>query len=108
MASARGAGGCDGSEPLSLATVYNTLDALVAAGLARRIVCSCGPARFDADMREHAHLSTVDGRIMDLPDDLSAHLLGHVPGPVLKEIERRLGVRVQGVSIQVIAGPDAV
>src|SRR5688572_33199603 len=41
-------GCCDGGlEPMSLATVYNALDAFVAAGLARRIACPCGPARFD-------------------------------------------------------------
>lgn len=88
----------------SLATVYNTLDTFVASGLARRIACAAGPARYDADMSEHAHLTTTDGRIHDLPDDLSARLLDQVPPSLLGEIERRLGVRVEGISVQVIAG----
>lgn len=93
------------AEPMSLATVYNTLDAFIQAGLARRIACPCGPARFDADMNEHAHLATRDGRIADIPPDLSERLLSHVPAALLSEIERRLGVRVQGLSVQVIAEP---
>ncbi len=108
MAAARTAmpGCCDGSaEPMSLATVYNTLDALVAAGLARRIACPCGPARFDADMSEHAHVATADGRIADLPPDLSERLLRNVPQGLIAEIERRLGARVLGLSVQVVAGP---
>jgi len=87
---------------MSLATVYNTLEALVSCGLARRVASGTGgPSRFEADMSQHAHLTREDGRIVDLPPDLSASLLAGVDARVLAEIERRLGVRVRGVSVQV-------
>ena len=53
-----------GSEPcISLATVYNTLEALSQAGLCRRVPCSCGATRFDADLKEHVHIVLADGRV---------------------------------------------
>src|SRR5262245_15414958 len=89
---------------MSLATVYNTLEALTAAGLARRLPCQGGAYRYDADVRDHVHLSLADGRLLDLPQDLSGRMLGGVPEGALEELERRLGVSVAGLSIQVIAG----
>jgi Fe2+ or Zn2+ uptake regulation protein len=89
---------------LSLATVYNTLDVLVERGLARRVPALCsGPSRFDADLSHHAHVTTGDGRVVDLPEDLSKRLLGAVDARVVREIESRLGVRVARVSVQVVA-----
>jgi Fe2+ or Zn2+ uptake regulation protein len=41
---------------MSFATVYNTLDALAAAGLCSSLALSPGPARFDANMAPHDHL----------------------------------------------------
>ncbi|MCE7974516.1 MAG: transcriptional repressor [Leptolyngbya sp. PLA1] len=89
---------------LSLATVYNTLEALVDHGLARRLSVGGGPQRFDADMSEHAHVTTPDGGIADLPPDLSRAILRSIDGAVLAEVERRLGVRVRGVRVEVEAG----
>ena len=40
---------------ISLATVYNCLDALVACGLARRVQGDPAANRFCANMREHGH-----------------------------------------------------
>jgi|SRR4051812_10581154 Fe2+ or Zn2+ uptake regulation protein len=93
---------------LSLATVYNTLDALVACGLVRRLPCpsGSGACRFDADTHEHVHIATQDGRIMDAPEDLSIKLLEGIPAETVSELERRLGVRVNGLSLQVVAGPQ--
>jgi len=94
------------AEPgLSLATVYNTLDAFSECGLVRRVPCpsGSGACRYDADMREHVHVTTGDGRIMDVPDDLGAQLLGSIPKTVLKDLEERLGVRIEGVNIQIVA-----
>jgi Fe2+ or Zn2+ uptake regulation protein len=92
-------------EGLSLATVYNTLEALTAAGLARRMPCpsGSGAARYDAQTHEHVHVALCDGRLVDLPPDLSDRMLSGLPRNVLDEIERRLGVRVGGVSVQVVA-----
>jgi Fur family transcriptional regulator, peroxide stress response regulator len=40
---------------ISLATVYNCLDALVRCGLARQVSFDRGAARFCPNMREHCH-----------------------------------------------------
>lgn len=92
---------------LSLATVYNTLEAFTECGLVRRIPCSSGSgaARYDADMNEHVHIAMTDGRIVDVPHDLSSQLLNSLPESVLDDLERRLGVRVEGLNIQIVAGP---
>ncbi len=94
------------TEPgLSLATVYNTLDVLAQEGLCRRLACAAGGSacRFDAVMEDHAHLVGADGRITDVPADLSRRLLGGLPADALAELERRTGIRVGGVSVHVQA-----
>lgn len=40
---------------ISMATVYNCLDALVKCGLARQVALGRGAARFCPNMREHGH-----------------------------------------------------
>ena len=40
---------------ISMATVYNCLDALVKCGLARQLTLQRGAARFCPNMREHCH-----------------------------------------------------
>ena len=40
---------------ISMATVYNCLDALVACGLARQVALERGATRFCPNMREHGH-----------------------------------------------------
>lgn len=102
--------GSEGDEPgLSLATVYNALEAFSMCGLIRRIPCptGSGACRYDADTSEHVHLATEDGQIVDVPSDLSRQLLDNLPGEVLDELERRMGVRIRGVSVQVVAGEAA-
>lgn len=84
----------------SLATIYNTLDALCAAGLARRIPTSGGVARFDADLTEHMHAVTSDGQVIDVPHDLGAEVLTALSPDVCKRLKDRLGVEVRHVSIQ--------
>jgi Fe2+ or Zn2+ uptake regulation protein len=103
MASAR-AGRND--EALSLATVYNTLEVFTDRGLCRRLSSPSGACRYDADMRDHVHVATPDGRVCDLPDDLSHRLLQNLPSDLKDEIEKRLGIRVHGLSVQVSAAPD--
>lgn len=88
---------------LSLATVYNTLEALTEAGLCRRLPTPTGPCRFDADLRDHAHAVMGDGRVLDLPSDLSGRLAADPDW--IRDVERRLGVKVKGVSIQVMVEP---
>ena len=89
---------------LSLATVYNTLEALCKAGLARKLPTPNGSCRYDADIGEHLHVCLRDSdEIRDVPPDLGAKLMSHLPRSVIAEIERKLGVEVEGVSIQLQA-----
>ncbi len=92
----------DADGGLSLATIYNTLDAFSERGLCRRLPApnGSGPCRFDADVDHHAHIVLDDGRVLDLPHDLSRRIETEVPQTVLDEIERRLGVRIDRVSLQ--------
>ncbi len=93
---------------LSLATVYNTLDAFTDAGLAQRVsdTTAAGPARFDADMSQHAHLVETGGAITDLPADLNDRLHASLDPALLTEIESRLGVRVRGLRVQIAVERD--
>jgi Fe2+ or Zn2+ uptake regulation protein len=70
---------------ISLATVYKTLDALVAARLATRLAAGVGPARYDGRCEAHYHLRCQrTGQVRDLPlpydpqllDKLAPHLAG--------------------------------
>lgn len=90
-----------GEEGLSLATVYNALEAFIEAGIARQVP-SHGPARYDADMTPHVHLSTPAGDVVDVPEDLSERLLGAIPPDAVRELEARLGVKVSRVMLQVV------
>jgi Fur family transcriptional regulator, peroxide stress response regulator len=53
---------------ISMATVYNCLDALVRCGLARQVMLERGAVRFCPNMREHCHFY-CDGcdRVFDIP-----------------------------------------
>lgn len=89
---------------LSLATVYNTLDVLLESRLCQKLnPRDGGPARFDADLSEHAHVATPDGRFVDVPEDLSRELLSRLGPDLVQEIERRMSLRVASVSLQLIA-----
>lgn len=88
---------------MSLATVYNTLEALAGAGLCTRLLTTGGAARYDTDVSDHAHVVTADGRIFDVPDDLSERLLNSIDSDVLQEIEHRLGMHLAGLSLELRA-----
>lgn len=93
---------------VSLATVYNTLEALTRRGLARRFNNPHepeGPARFDADTSPHVHVISDDGRIRDVPEDLGDRLMSSLPPALLDELEARLGVRVDRVNIELHGAP---
>jgi Fe2+ or Zn2+ uptake regulation protein len=98
---------------LSLATVYNTLDAFVRRGLARKFALppSVGEdpsasapapaARYDADTSEHIHLISDHGKVRDVPPDLGRRLIDGLPPDVLDELERRMGVSIDQVRIEI-------
>jgi len=60
---------------ISLATVYNCLDALVKSGLARQVTVDRGATRYCPNMREHGHCHCdACGEVFDI--DLPAKLDG--------------------------------
>lgn len=67
--------------PLSRATVYNTLNTLVEAGIIKEVVTEPGRARYDANVTEHHHFVDVkSGQVFDVDPDMISQLklqLGH-------------------------------
>src|SRR5512136_1568651 len=66
-----------GMPEISMATVYNCLDALVKCGLARQVTLERGAARFCPNMREHCHFycDVCDGVFdVDLPGPMGIRL----------------------------------
>ncbi|MGH8064582.1 MAG: Fur family transcriptional regulator [Candidatus Entotheonellia bacterium] len=65
---------------LSLATVYNALEALVEAGLASKLAFGDGSARYDIRTDQHDHIHCLGcGMLRDLPPRLKRESLGDVP-----------------------------
>ena len=97
------------SPSLSLATVYNTLDAFCRVGLCIRLpnATGVGPCRFDAETCRRVHVALDDGRVLDAPEDVSNRILDAISDEDLRELERRLGVRIGQVQLQLVAKPDA-
>jgi Fe2+ or Zn2+ uptake regulation protein len=87
---------------LSLATVYNTLEAFVAKGIARRLPVGNGPSRYDGDTNAHLHVLTPGGRFLDVPGDVGRRVMERIEPELVTEIERRMGVRVRGVRIEIL------
>lgn len=53
---------------LSRATVYNTLNALVAAGVVQEVTTEAGRVRYDANMADHHHFVDIEtGDVIDIP-----------------------------------------
>ncbi|MBX3356981.1 MAG: transcriptional repressor [Phycisphaeraceae bacterium] len=102
--------GCESG--LSLATVYNALDAFIRSGLCRRLPSShnggpvSGGCRFDASTDSHVHTVSASGQVRDLPADLSSAVLDSIPDHLLREIERRLGARIMRVGVDLIVYDD--
>jgi Fur family peroxide stress response transcriptional regulator len=66
---------------LSLATVYNALEALVEAGLASKLSFGDGSARYDIRTDQHDHIHCLGcGMLRDVPSLLEGTPLGHVRG----------------------------
>jgi len=92
------------TERLSLATVYNTLETLCQAGLARKLPTTNGCCRYDADLSTHYHVRFPDtGEIRDVPADLSRKIRESVPNHVLAEVESTLGITIDEIHIQLTA-----
>jgi Fur family transcriptional regulator, peroxide stress response regulator len=76
---------------LSLATVYNALEALVEAGLASKLAFGDGSARYDIRTDQHDHVHCLGcGMLRDLPPLLRRDALGDVPQEGFQVIGYRL------------------
>ncbi len=86
---------------ISLATVYNTVEVLCKAGLAKRFPTANGCCRYDADIGEHLHVRFTDtGEIVDVPAELSDKILGCLRSKLIEQVEQQLGISIENVNIQ--------
>lgn len=91
---------------MSLATVYNTLEAFCGAGLAYKIA-GCGggngSTRYDAGGDDHLHLRCrKTGQIVDAPHDLGERILEHIPQELIDELQNRIGFTVNKVQLDFV------
>jgi Fur family peroxide stress response transcriptional regulator len=78
---------------LSLATVYNALEALVEAGLASKLAFGDGSARYDIRTDQHDHIHCLGcGFLRDVPALLRRESIGDVPTEGFEIIGYRLEV----------------
>ena len=91
---------------MSLATVYNTLEAFCDAGLAQKMPGAGvnGSARYDAERGdEHLHVRCrVTGKMADVPEELSKEILNSIPQHLLSKIEEKLGYAVDQIHIELV------
>ena len=88
---------------MSLATVYNTLEAFCQAGMAQKLPGRGGSVRYDAMVHNHLHTRCENsGAVHDVPDELGQRLLDVLPAGVLRQIERQLGFKIDHVEIELV------
>jgi Fe2+ or Zn2+ uptake regulation protein len=86
---------------ISLATVYKSLEALVACKLASKLCFGDGPARYDCRSDNHYHLRCLNtGQVRDLP-------LPHDPGLIwkleaLSEVLKQQGFQVTDYRLELL------
>ena len=116
----------DACPGLSLATVYNTLDALCEIGLCIRIPVERGSTRYDANLTRigdgraemnftveaapEPHLHAIDersGEIHDVPHELGREILRSIPDEVVQRIENEMGFEVSRISLQFVGQASA-
>lgn len=87
---------------ISLATVYNALEALVAARLATKLTHGANAARYDCRAEDHYHLhDTASGEVRDLPMKFDPKLLEKIDPQLVGRLERS-GFRVTGYRLEVL------
>jgi Fe2+ or Zn2+ uptake regulation protein len=88
---------------ISLATVYNALEALVAARLATKITSGDGSARYDCRGEDHYHLRDVEtGEVRDLPAQFDQQLLDKLDPRLCERLARQVGFTVTGYRLEVL------
>lgn len=95
-------------EHLSLATVYNCLEAFCEAGLVQRMPTANGSCRYDANTDGHLHIRYRDStKIDDVPPHLSDRLRKAISPRLKQAIEAELGLEIEQINIQLIASRRA-
>jgi Fe2+ or Zn2+ uptake regulation protein len=93
-------------QSISLATVYNTLEAFCRVGIAQKLATDDLSARYDASVHNHLHLRDArTGRVTDVPDHLGRQLLDDLPREAIRAIEARLGYKVSDIKIELLGEP---
>lgn len=92
---------------ISLATVYNALEALVDSGLAAKITSGDGSARYDARRDHHYHLRCLSsGEVLDLPTTYDPELIAKLD-PELPDLLRRMGFHLTGYRLELVGHFDS-
>lgn len=87
---------------ISLATVYNALEALVASRLANKLSGESGSARYDCGGQEHYHLRDLrTGEVQDLPIEFDAKLLQKLSPGLIEQLAHE-GFQVSGYRLEVL------
>jgi len=100
----------NGMPDISLATVYNTLEAFCSAGLTYKLLAAGGNGlngancvRYDITSHDHLHTRcSSTGNVHDVPDELGCKVLERIPQKLIRQIESKMGFEVQHVQIQLI------
>ncbi|MCE9591035.1 MAG: transcriptional repressor [Planctomycetes bacterium] len=88
---------------ISLATVYNTLEAFCRAGLAQRIATPSGSARYDASVHNHLHIRDENsGVVADVPEDLGKRFLDAIPREVIQQLESHLDFDIRELKVELV------
>ncbi|MGC8641886.1 MAG: Fur family transcriptional regulator [Isosphaeraceae bacterium] len=93
---------------ISLATVYKSLEALVAIGAATRLTAAdgTGSARYDARGENHYHFRCLrTGTVLDLPARFDPDLIAKLD-PHLEQILAQQGFRVTGYRLELLGYRD--
>ena len=93
---------------ISLATVYKTLEVLVAIGVSSRLTGfeESGSARYDARREEHYHFRCLrTGAVHDLPTRFDPELISKLDPELTSELERK-GFRVTGYRLELVGYQD--
>lgn len=88
---------------MSLATVYNTLEAFCRAGLAQKLPGKGGSVRYDPLVHNHLHTRCEkSGAVHDVPEDIGQKVLACVPRKLLRKIETQMGFKIDKVRIELV------
>lgn len=87
---------------ISLATVYKSLETLVACNLASKITAGDGSARYDARAENHYHLRCLrSGAVQDLPTPFDPALIDKIDPELLQRLKLQ-GFRMTGYRLELV------